>query len=279
MPAAPAGPLDRQTEQEVMRYLAERLATPVGLDVWTRPESALVLTDRDPCTHCAQTLATMRQLVRLHQALSVTAYDLERHASRAAAAGVEMAPTTIVRSRGHAVHVVGLCAGVLFPALLDLIGFLSQGATPLTDASREALGALQAPLRLELQVAPYDGYSAHLMRLTGALAAESRLVRLRITEVGEFPLLAARRGVTEVPLLTIEGRRFAGAWEEPALIEQIGRIVAGNEAPVIRDHVYTMPFFTEEEAQRLAAEQATATGATPAAPHSGLYVPGRDGPR
>ena len=255
MPAAPAGPLDRETAVEVMRYLAERLVRPVGLDVWTRRDSALVLTDRDPGTHSDEVLATMRQLVRLHPALSVTAYDLDRHASRAAEAGVELAPTTIVRSGGRSVHVVGLCSGVLFPALLDVLGYLSQGATPIADASREALGALTAPVQLELLVAPYDVYSAHLMRL------------------------AARRGVTEVPLLTIEGRRFTGAWEEPALIEQIGRVATGNDEPVIRDHVYAMPFLTEDDARRLAAEQAGAPAAAAPPPQSpgGLYIPGRNG--
>ena len=40
MPAVPPGPLDRDDRQQVAAYLAERLARPVGFDVWTREDSA-----------------------------------------------------------------------------------------------------------------------------------------------------------------------------------------------------------------------------------------------
>ncbi|MSQ31169.1 MAG: hypothetical protein EXR64_03965 [Dehalococcoidia bacterium] len=272
MPAAPGGPLAPDLEVEVAKYLGERLVRPVGLDVWTRPDSALVLTDRDPSTHGEQVLATMRQLVRLHPGITVTPYDLDKHATRAAEAGVELSPTTIVRSGGRSVHLVGLPAAMLFPAFLDVLGFLSRGEAPLSEESHAAIGALTAPVQIELLGAAYDPYSAHMMRLVAALAAVSRFVRARIIEVAEFPLLAARRGVTEVPVLTIEGRRLVGAWEEPALIEQIQRVVAGNADPVIRDHVYSMPYVTEAESRRIAAEQASAA---PPPPAGGLYIPGR----
>ena len=272
MPAAPDGPLARDLEVEVANHLGEQLVRPVSLDVWTRRDSALVLTDRDPSTHGDEVLATMRQLVRLHPSITVTPYDLDRHATRAAEAGVELSPTTIVRSAGRSVHLVGLPAGMLFPAFLDVMAFLSRGEAPLAEESRAAVAALTAPVQIELLGAAYDPYSAHMMRLLAALAAASRFVHVRIIEVAEFPLLAARRGVAEVPVLTIEGRRLVGAWEEPALIEQLQRVVAGNTEPVIRDHVYSMPYVTEEESRRMGAQQAG--GASPA-PAGGLYIPGR----
>jgi hypothetical protein len=275
MPAAPNGPLSREIELEVANYLSEQLARPVALDVWTRPESGLVLTDRDGSPHGDEVLATMRQLVRLHPGLTVTPYDLDKHAGRAAEAGVDLSPTTIVRSGGRSMQFAGMCSGVLFPVFLDAMGYLSRGDSPLTEESRAAIDALTAPVEIELLGAMYDPYSAHMMRLLAALAAHSRLVKVRVVEVAEYPVFATRRGVSEVPVLTINAKRLVGAWEEPALIASIQRVVEGNDEPVIRDRVYSMPYVSEAEARRLAAEQAGQAPSPTTAPASGLYIPGR----
>jgi hypothetical protein len=285
MPTVPPGPLGSAERQQVASYLAERLARPVGLDVWMRQESGLVRTDRDVCTHCDEVLAIARQLVTLHPALSVTPYDLDRHADRAGQAGVTLAPTTIVRSGGRAVHLAGLFSGLLFPALLDVISYASAGATPLEDETRAWIASLDDRVEVELMVSPYDAYSAYMMRLVAALGVESRHLRVRITEMAEFPVLAGQRSLTEIPTLTVNGRRFTGVWEEAPLSEQIRRVLAGNDEPVIRDRVVAVRYVTEEEAKQLAQEQQRAQeeaqGLAPQPgpeqpPSGGLYIPGRD---
>ena len=130
-----AGPIDKQDAVEVAQYLAPKLAAPVGFDVWTREESGLLRTDRDVCTHCDDVLELARQLASLHPALSVTSYDLEKHASRAEEAAITLPPTMVVRGSGRSIRVVGLFAGLLFPALLDLVWFVSQGQTPLEEGA------------------------------------------------------------------------------------------------------------------------------------------------
>lgn len=287
-PAGASGPLARESQVEVMQFFAERLARPVGLDVWTRHDTDLVLPDRDPCEHCADQLALLRQFVRLNPLISVTPYDIERHAGRAAEAGVDMTPTTIMRAGGRSLQFVGMAAGTLFPAFLDVMSYLSMGTTPLDDSSRAMLASLTAPVHLELLVAPYDNYSAHLMLLASALAAESRLVRLRIVDATEYPIFASLRGVSGVsgvPVLAIEGQRFTGVWDEAELVEQIWRIAGGNSDAVIRSQVYATPFITEAEARLMEAGRiesgraAEAPGAPPmiaTPPAGGLYIPGRD---
>lgn len=275
-PQAAGGPLGRQAEYTVARALAEGLARPVGIDIWLRRHSDLVIPDRDPCEHCDEQLALLRQFARLSPLVTITTYDLDRHASRAAEAGVEMAPTTIIRCGGRSVQFVGMSDEALLPALIDVMSFLSKGATPLEDASREVLASLTAPLHLELLVAPYDQFSAHMMRLLGALATESRLVRLRVIDATEYPIFASLRGVTSVPMLAIEGQRFTGLWAEDDLREQIRRIATGNADLVIRDQVYNAPFITEAAARRRQAESAAEAADVSLPPPGGLYIPGRD---
>jgi hypothetical protein len=275
------GPLEKPDAVQVTAYLQERLGGSVGFDVWSREESGLVRTDRDSCVHCGDVVQLGRKLASLHPMLSMTIYDLDRHAARAEEAGITAAPTMIVRGSGRSIRLVGLFSGMLFPALLDVIGFISHGKAPLRDETREALVDL-AEVEIEAMLMPFDPYSAYMARVLGSLAAESRSIKLQLTELSEFPILAGQRSVSEIPLVTINGRRFSGAWDEAPLMEQIQRVLGGNDEPVVRERVLVTPYLSEEQASHLAqqqqaqqppagdAQRPAATGGS-----SGLIVPGR----
>lgn len=264
-----SGPFTGEAEAALVQALTENLTRPVGIDVWTRRHSELVRPDRDACDHCDDQMALIRQFVRVSPLLTVTTYDLDRHAARAAEVGVDLAPATIVRCAGRSVQFVGLADGTLLRAFLDVMTFLSAGRSPLSDESREVLTALAAPIDLELLVAPYDQLSGYQMRLVGALAVESRMVRVKIIDATEYPMFAALRSVTEVPVLTIGGRRFAGIWDEPSLVEQVRRIATGNDEVVQRGQPMTAPFVTEAELRASQPPEPSQTA-------SSLYIPGRD---
>jgi hypothetical protein len=269
--------LPREQRPAIANYLAERLAAPVSLETWTQQQSALVRTDRDPCTFCDQVATAARQLASLHPGITYTAYDLDRHAGRAAEAGIERPPLTLVRGRGgKELRIVGLWSGVLFPAFLDALIFVAGGVSPVQPETRERLAELDKDLAVEILVAPYDPYSAHMLRLGGALAAESKHVRLEAIEISEFPRLAETRIVREVPMMTINGRRFNGAWDEKDLVEQLLRVAGGDSEPVIRDRVLVAPYMSLDQARELAAREG-AGQPPPEAPGgaSGLVIPGR----
>ena len=275
-------PIPREQRPAIANYLSERLSGPVSIETWTQQESQLVRTDRDPCTFCSQVATAAKQLASLHPLISLTLYDLDRHAERAREAGIERPPVTVVRgANGSGFRLVGMWSGLLFPAFVDGLLFAGGGSAPIQEQTRAALQALDAestePLPIELLVAPYDPYSAHTLRILEAFAVESRRIRFEAIEVSEFPRLAAARLLRDVPVLTIDGRRFPGAWEETQLIEQIRRIAAGNSEPVIRDQVLTAPFMTVEQAQALAASEgqpgAGPAGGPPTTP-GGLVLPG-----
>ncbi len=269
-----SGPLGRDESLAIARWLSERMVRRVGIEVWWKPDSAVVLPDRDGAIHAEVMLSAMRQLATLHPALTITPYALEQFADRAQREAIHLAPTTILRSGGKAIRLSGLVSGMLFPPLLDVVSFLSN-ETPLQPETKAALAGLPRPLDVEILLAPYDAYSGHLLRLAGAFAAESKNIRLAAIEIAEFPRLASIKAVTEVPLLSVEGRRFAGAWDEPALIEQLWRIASNDEQAVARDRIFVTEFVTEEQV-RAQAEGGTAPE-TPASEGggSGLIIPGR----
>ena len=267
----------KQDRAAIAGYLRERLAGPVGIEVWTRKESGLVLTDRDPCTHCEDVVTVARELASLHPGLSVTLYDLDRHAGRAQEEGIDRLPTTVLRAHGRELRFIGYYSGLLFPAMIDGLLLAGAGATPLSDETKGALDALPERVELELYLTPYDPLSAQMLRLGYALGVESRNVRVTAWEMSEFPILATQRAVTEVPLTVVNGRRYVGPWVEDDLVEQIRRQLTDDDSPVIREQVPTTPFLNEVEARRLAEEAAPPPGVqqqqrTP----GGLIIHGRD---
>lgn len=264
--------LSRDEQVQVRQYLEQNLAGPVGIELWTRKESALIRPDRDPCTHCEDVLAIARQVAALHPGLSVTLYDLDRHAARAEEAGIDRPPVTVLRGRqGREFRLTGLWSGLLFPSFVDALLLLGAGATSLSDTTKEYLAGVEEDVTVEVMGAPYDAYSAHLLRLVAAFAVESKRVRASFIDLAEFPLLAASRAVDEIPVTVINGRRFVGTWDGPELAEQIARAAQGDTTPVARANVLSAPFYTDEEIARLAAER----GEDPPAQAGGLYVPGR----
>lgn len=267
--------LSKTDQVAIVRHLGERLAGRVGLEVWTRKESGLVLTDRDACTHCDDTVALARELVSLNAALAFTPYDLDRFAERAAEEGVERPPTIVLRASGAHLQFVGYPSGALFAAFVDGLVLAGARATPLTEQTQNTLRTLAEPVHLEVLTAPYDAYSAYMLRLAFAFGVASHDVRVTVIEMSEFPILASQRAVTEVPVVSINGRRYTGVFTEDELVEQMRRSVSGDTEPVIRERMLSTPFVTAEQAQQLAGD-ATASQPPPQAPGgSGLFIPGR----
>ncbi|MDA0270078.1 MAG: hypothetical protein O2798_02300 [Chloroflexi bacterium] len=280
MPGPVHGPLSRQESTSVQRLLAERITRRVGFDVWTLKPAALITPERDPGVHVDEVSSLFRQLVTLHPALSITPYDLEQHADRARAAGITMSPTTVVRSTGRSVQLVGYFSGALFQALLDLMWFISSGSSPVTPQTRAALQAIEQDVVIEALVTPYEPFSVQLARVLGAFTVANKRLHVRLVEISEFPRLAEQRMVTQVPVLSINGRRSVGLWNESTLLEQLQRIIEGNEEPVIRDRIYTAPYMSEDQARALASQPpgeppgGRPPGQPPGRSPSGLILPG-----
>jgi hypothetical protein len=266
---------DKEQQEAVGAILDERMQIPVSIEVWSRKDSVIVRPDRDPCLHCEDTIRLARLLSSLHPALTVTLYDLDRHASRAAEAGIDTPPMTVLRGRnGRDVRVLGFWTGALFPAVVDVITYLSSESTPMSEESKAAVAKVDRDVHVEVLGAIYDAYSAHMLRLVGALAAESRHVRFQFKELVEFPQVALARDVQAVPVLLVDDVRFLGVWDEASLVKQVTLIAAGDDTIVSPENPLTVPYYSEAEIERMAATNAQMQPPPTTTPR-GLYLPGR----
>lgn len=285
MPAIPEGPLGRQQAQQVAGLLQQRLLRQVALEVWTRKPQAIFTGERDDGRHGQAALDLVRQLKTLHPMLTLTPYDLDTHERTAAERGIEHSPTVTMRCGGRGLRTVGLFFGPFFQAFLDALGIVSTGQSQLSRETRARLATIEDEVTVEAFLSPFDPISVQMIPLLAAFAVEGKRVRVTLYEASQFPVLAGKRMLTQVPLITINGKRFVGAYRETELCEQIARVVEGNEEPVVRDRVYATPYVSEDDARRISEERARAAqagqpgpGSQPPSggqPSSGLYVPGR----
>lgn len=285
MPAVPDGPLTRQQAQQVSSLLERRLLRQVALEVWTRKPQAIFTGERDDERHGQDALDLIRQLKTLHPMLTLTPYNLDAQERIAAERGIEHSPTVTMRCGGRGLRTVGLFFGPFFQAFLDALGLISMGETPLAPATKERLRAIESEVVIEAFLTPFDPLSVQMVPLLAAFAVEGKRFRVTLYEASQFPVLAGKRMVSQVPLITINGKRFVGHYGETQLSEQIARVVEGNDEPVVRDRVLAVPYISADDARRLGEERARAAaqagnqpppgGGQPPTGSSGLFVPGR----
>jgi len=302
VPAIPKGPLSPQQTQQVANMLRQRLMRQVALEVWTREPEAIFTGERDDGRHAQAALELMRQIKSLHPMLTLTPYDLDKHERLAAERGIEHSPTVTLRCGGRGVRTVGLFFGPFSQAFLDALGIVSFGESRLSPETRAALAGIESEVTIEAFLTPFDPISVQMIPLLTAFAVEGKKFRVTLYEASQFPVLARKRMVSQVPLIVINGQRFVGNYNEEHLREQIVRVVEGNEEPVVRDRVFASPYVSEDEAIRMAEEQAArakqqaANPGQPAQPGQpapnqpqqpgpprlpgqtpgGLFIPGRD---
>ncbi|MQC17837.1 MAG: hypothetical protein DWG80_02040 [Chloroflexi bacterium] len=285
MPAIPKGPLSPQQNQQVANLLRQRLLRQVAIEVWTREPQAIFTGERDDGRHAQAALELARQIKSLHPMLTLTPYDIDRSERVAAERGIEHSPTITLRCGGKGIRTVGLFFGPFSQAFLDALSIVSVGEAQLSPATKAALRGIDSEVTIEAFLTPFDPISVQMIPMLTAFAVEGKKVRVTLYEASQFPVLAGKRMISQVPLLTINGKRFVGLYGESDLCEQIVRVVEGNEEPVVRERVLATPYLSEDDAIRMGNERAQAAqqarAATPgrppgAPPSSGLYVPGRD---
>ncbi len=253
--------LSREAEAQLASTLQQNIQRRLSLDVWSRPTSSIYRSDRDDARHGMEMTNLVRQITSLHEAISFTPYDIDTFAKRAEQDFVTVAPTIVARSAGHSIRLVGIPAGTLFPAFIDVIVSLTYLSLPLDDEIYQVIAKIESavnngsPVEVELFVTPYDDISSRLYGIFGVVAAATKSVRVTITEIAEFPILAKNKLIEQVPVVTLNGHRFIGVWALHEILHQILHIAKSEDEIVVREESFSGPYVSEDDALKLVSEQ------------------------
>jgi glutaredoxin-like protein len=217
--------LNEHDAQAIRAHLAASLRRPVQL--------ALFISDQN-CPYCEPTRELLETLSTLHADLSLTVYDIELDAERAAVLGMDKAPGIAVlggaEGQDCGIRFYGIPSGYEFASLLEAIRMVGSDEVELQPTTRQFLAQLATPLHLQVFVTPSCPYCPRAVVLAHRLAYASTHVTADAVEVTEFPDLGDRYHVMGVPRTVIdEVVHVEGAVPEGALL---AKLIAVQQAGV-----------------------------------------------
>ena len=217
--------LNENVKRQVTDAFAQ-LQHPVELMVFTQ--------NHGNCEYCDDTRSLAEGVAALSDKLSVSAFDLDADATRAAEFGVDAAPTIVVAGKDgdqtvdYGIRIKGIPAGYEFTSLIRDLLLVSSRDSGLSESTRAYLRDLKSEVHLQVFVTPTCPYCPRAVTLAHQMAMESPMVKADMVEAMEFPDLADRYGVSGVPHTTINdgAGNLVGAAPEEDLIAEIQRALA-----------------------------------------------------
>ena len=230
MATAQQAMIPAQEKSRLKRDFRKHLKSEVGLRLFTQRPSPIAIPGRD-CRYCPQAMQLLEELAGLSPKLKLETVDFYAEPETAREEGVTRIPAIVMGPEsGGRVRFFGLPMGYELPALIDSIKSVSRGATRLAVNTRKQLRRVNRPVHLQVFVTPGSEVSAGMALLAHAMAVESAHITADVIEVEEFPDLARRYGLRQVPLTIInEFATVNGMVSEGELLERVLQ-TGGREA-------------------------------------------------
>jgi len=213
---------DKEARQ-LREHLAERLAGPVTIDLFTRRDAPLVVPARPECPLCGETQRLLEELSALSDKITLDVHDVEAEEPVAAATGAVEVPAIVLRggARGK-VRFLGIPSGYEFATLLEGLIDVSRGTSGLAEPTREALQGLAADVHIRVFVTPSCPFCPRAARVAHHMAVESDRVTADVIEATEFPEMVERYQVQGVPKVVINDRvELLGAQPEARFLAAV----------------------------------------------------------
>jgi glutaredoxin-like protein len=222
-------PLIQKQDADRLRALfRERLEDSVTIDLFTRPESGLVVPGRE-CEACDDTRTLLEEVADLSDRIHLNVHDFfADDGAPASRAGADRIPAIALggKARGR-VRYFGIPGGYEFASFVEGLIEVGNGSTDLLPETRTALESLAGPVRIRVFVTPSCPYCPAAARLAQKMAVESAKVTAEIVEASEFPDLVERYKVQGVPKTVVNERvEFVGAQPEARFLEHVLRAAA-----------------------------------------------------
>ena len=217
-----------QEKARLKRDFRKHLKGEVGLRLYTQRPSPIAIPGRD-CRYCPQAQQLLEELADLSPKLKLETVEFYVEPERAKEEGVSRIPAIVLgpvlrqaQDEGGRARFYGLPLGYQLPVFIDSIKAVSRGATRLSVNTRKQLRRVNRPVQLQVFVTPGSEVSAGMALLSHAMAVESRHIIADVIEAEEFPELARRYGVRQVPLTIInEFATVAGMVSQDELLEKV----------------------------------------------------------
>jgi glutaredoxin-like protein len=170
-----------------------------------------------------QTREILEEIAAISDKIDLTSYDLIKDIKIADSYGIDKTPATvIVATRDTGVRYYGVPSGYLVSSLIEDVVQISKDDSELLDVSKQKLAEIRQPLKLQVFVSSTSPYSPSLVNISHRMALENNEITADVIEVKEFPHLAMRYNITEVPFTIVNDTvPITGAPDENDFIDKV----------------------------------------------------------
>ncbi|MFW6107348.1 MAG: protein disulfide oxidoreductase [bacterium] len=180
-------------------------------------------TEETHCRHCRQEKALLADLASLAAKLHLETHNFTTDQELADQYGVDKVPgMVLVGQEDYGVRYYGMPSGFEFRPFMEDVVRVSRGESGLSARSKSALGALAAPVRIEVLTQPACPFSSPAIRLAHQLAIESRWITGDVVDLTDFPGLVEKYNILAAPTVVVnEGHRFCGAGGQEEFVAEV----------------------------------------------------------
>ncbi len=145
--------LDDRVQKQVRSALAD-LKTPVRLVMFTQGEGGAL-----ECAFCGQTRQLVEEIGTLSDRIAVDVRDFQADADLARSYGIDKIPAIVMETGGetpkdHGIRFYGIPSGYEFGSFIEDLRMIGRGDAGLSAPTREAIGKITRPVRIQVFVTP-----------------------------------------------------------------------------------------------------------------------------
>lgn len=144
-----------QADRDTISQMFGGLVDPVRILLFTIPTSPLIVPGRPTCESCDDVQRLLTEVAELSDKLTLEPHQFVRGSEEAQKYDIERVPTILLLGpEDGRVRYSGAPFGHEFAALLQDIVGISKGESKLSQATREALEAIDDPIDIQVFVTP-----------------------------------------------------------------------------------------------------------------------------
>ena len=183
----------------------------------------VMFTQEVECQYCRETRQILEEISTLSDKVDLNIFNFQLDKVQVQKYNIDKIPATVVLGeKDYGIRFYGIPSDYEFGSLIEDIVDVSRSDTNLSDDIKAQIAQINKPVHLQVFVTPTSPYCPAAVRLAHKLAITNDYITADMIETTEFPHLAMRYNVNEVPRMVVnDAIPIEGALPEQIFVDKI----------------------------------------------------------
>jgi glutaredoxin-like protein len=170
-----------------------------------------------------ETLTILEEISSISEMIKLKIYDFEKDKDDVKKFQIDKVPAIVIEGdKDFGIRFYGVPSGYLVSSLIEDVVQISKNDSDLSEETKQKINEVVNPLNLEVFVKPTSPYSATLVNIAHRMAMESEHISAHLVNVENYPHLAMRFNIQDVPHTVVNGKESVeGALDEQDFTDKI----------------------------------------------------------